>query len=346
MHLDHKIPWNTASAHFSLIKCNRRFTPHRTDLFSRNKLSESADLSHFRRVFIATIREFSTTEQTKPLSPISPDNLISDTLISYPERKYGLRTHERNSALQNPLSPEHKNSQCWIHRAGTEEPTYTSNDGDLSDAVKMLIIIAASAGSKDPGAREMSREAVSVLFALSRHPQVPVHTLAGIHWGHAFGVELVADFALEAYLLINLVDGVLSRNRLNPGTSVEKEISLLETERFRYFTSNALQDYDYPTQNVPHRDFWNRLGVTDTWAYQQKSKDWDGEEQNVHAIDPLAAGNEEATQDLQQYLKTCFAILYVYDMLLREWHGKEVADTKWGYLIDTFFRFCGSKGEY
>lgn len=120
----------------------------------------------------------------------------------------------------------------------------------------------------------------------------------------------------------------------------------METERFRYFTSNALQDYDYPTQNVPHRDFWNRLGVTDTWAYQQKSKDWDGEEQNVHAIDPLAAGNEEATQDLQQYLKTCFAILYVYDMLLREWHGKEVADTKWGYLIDTFFRFCGSKGEY
>lgn len=346
MHLDHKIPWNTASTHFSLIKCNRRFTPHRTDLFSRNKPSEPADLRHFRHVFIATIREFSTTEQTKPLSPIFPHNLISDTLISYPERKYGLRPHATNSALHNPLSSKHKNIQYWIDRAVTEEPTYTSSDGDLSDAAKMLIIIAASAGSKDTEAKEMSREAVSVLFALSRHPQVPVHTLAGIHWGHAFGVELVADFALEAYLLINLVDGVFSRDRLNHGISVGKEVSLLEMDRFRYFASNALQDYDYPTQNIPHRDFWNKLGVTDNWAHQQKFRDWKGEGQDVHAINPLAAGNEEATQDLEQYLKTCFAILYVYDMLLRELHGENEADAKWGHWIDTFFRFCGSEGKY
>lgn len=345
MHLDHKIPWNTASTHFNLIRCNRRFTPHRTDLFSRNRPSELTDLSHFRRVFIATIREFSTSEQTKPLSSISPDKLISDSLLSYPERQYGLGPHETNSALHNPLSAKHQNVQYWINRAGTqEEPAYTSNDGDLSDAVKMLIIIAASANGIDTEAKERSREAISALLTLSRHPQIPIHTLANIHWGHGFGVGLVADFALEAYLLVNLVGGVLSRNRLNSGISMEKEVSLLEMDSFQYFVSKSLPDYDYPTQNIPHRAFWNKLGVTDTWAYQQKSRQCVGsEEQDMNAINPLGDANEEVRRGLRQYLKTCFAILYIYDMLLREWYGEDEADSTWRYWIDCYFGFCGCK---
>ncbi|OJJ87459.1 uncharacterized protein ASPGLDRAFT_120308 [Aspergillus glaucus CBS 516.65] len=344
MHLDHKIPWNTASTHFNLIRCNRRFTPHRTNLFSRNKPSESTDLSHFRRVFIATIREFS---HTKPLSPISLDKLISDSLLSYPERKYGLGPHETNSALHNPLSAKHQNIQYWINRAGTpEEPAYSSNDGDLSDAVKMLVIIAASANGIDTEAKERSREAISALLTLSRHSQIPIHTLNNIHWGHGFGVALVADFALEAYLLINLVDGVLSRNRLTSGNSMEKEVSLLEMESFRYLISKALPDYDYPVQNIPHRAFWNELGVTDTWAYQQKFRQCvGGEEQDMNAIDPLGDGNEEVRQGLRQYLKTCFAILYVYDMLLREWYGEDEANSTWKYWIDCYFGSCGCKLE-
>lgn len=340
MHLDHKIPWNTASAHLNLIRCNRRFTPHRSDLFSRNKASESTDLSHFRRVFIAAIREFSTTEQSKPLSPTSPDKLISDSLLSYPERKYGLGPHETNSALYNPLSAKHQDIQYWISRA---EPVYTSGDGDLSDAVKMLIIIAADANSEDIEAKERSREAISSLLALSRHPQIPVHTLANIHWGHGFGVELVADFALEAYLLINLVYGVLFHKRLNSGTSMA-EVSLLEMYSFQFFISKALPDYDYPTQNIPHRAFWNKLGVTDTWAYQQKSRQCVGsEERDMGTIDPLGDVNEEVRRDLRQYLKTCFAILYIYDMLSREWYGEDEADSKWGYWIDCYFGSCGCR---
>lgn len=347
MHLDHKIPWNTASTHFDLIRCNRRFTPHRTDLFPRHKPSESTDLNHFRRVFIATIREFSTTEQSKPLSPTSSDKLISDSLLSYPERKYGLGLHETNSALHNPLSAKHQNVQYWISCAGTqEEPTYTSSDGDLSDAVKMLIIIAASANGSDTEAKERSREAISALHALSHHPQIPVHTLANIHWGHGFGVELVADFALEAYILINLVDAVLSRSRSNSGTSMEKEASLLEMDSFRNFISKALPDYDYPTQNIPHRAFWNKLGVTDNWDYQQKLRQCAGsEEQDMKAIDPLRDANEEVRYNLRQYLKTCFAILYVYDMLLREWYGEDEADSKWRHWIDSYFGFCGCRLE-
>lgn len=68
-------------------------------------------------------------------------------------------------------------------------------------------------------------------------------------------------FTLEAYHLINLVDGVLSRKRLKSNESFEEEVSLLEMQSFRRFAAKALPDYDYPSQNMPHRAFWNRLGV-------------------------------------------------------------------------------------
>lgn len=159
-------------------------------------------------------------------------------------------------------------------------------------------------------------------------------------------MALVADFALEAYLLINLVDGVLSRNRLTSDNSMEKEVSLLEMESFRHFISKALPDYDYPVQNIPHRAFWNELGVTDTWAYEPKYSQCVQDEKNdMDAIDPLRDGNEEVRQGLRQYLKSCFAILYVYDMLLREWHGGDEANSTWRYWIDRYFASCGCKLE-
>ncbi|KAJ5393629.1 uncharacterized protein N7487_011270 [Penicillium crustosum] len=209
----------------------------------------------------------------------------------------------------------------------------------------MLIIIAAGADSEDTAAKVMSKQAVSVLLTLSRHPNVPVHTLANIHWGHGFGVSLVASSALEAYLLINLFDAVLSRKRLKLGVSTEKEVSLLETRCFQNFASKALSDYDYPAQNIIHRAFWNKMGVTDSWTYEQEKKGWaeSGEQDIKGVIDPLRGENEKARLSLQRYLKSCFAILYIYDLLLREWHGDDGADQTWVSWIDYFFESFGHK---
>ncbi|OOF90430.1 hypothetical protein ASPCADRAFT_211998, partial [Aspergillus carbonarius ITEM 5010] len=267
MHLDHKIPWNTAATHINYIRSNPRFTPRRTDFFSRNKPSESTDLNHFRRTLIHTIREFSTTEESKPLTPVALDNLLSDDLLSYPENHFSLGPHTTNSARNNPLSPKHQTIQYWIDRAGTPPTSYTSGDGDLADAIKMLIIIAGSAQKDDTMSQAMSREAISVLLTLSRHPQVPLHTLANIHWGHAFGVEFVADTALTVYILINLMDGVIFSKR------DDNEISLLEMRSFQYWAGHALANYDYPAQNIPHRRFWSEMGVTDDWVCEQRGRE-------------------------------------------------------------------------
>ncbi|OJJ30777.1 hypothetical protein ASPWEDRAFT_54163 [Aspergillus wentii DTO 134E9] len=321
MHLDHKIPWTTASSHFSLIHNNPKFTPHRTGLFPRNRPAQSNDLNHFIRVVVATIREFSNTQRSKATSTTSVSGkLFSDTLLFYPERKYGLGEYETSSALHNPLSEKHQHVEYWIERAGgserpVEELGYSSGDGDLSDAVKMLVILAANT-DKDDESREVAIEAFSVLLTLSRHPKVPLHQLKAIHWGHAFGVGLVGDFALDAYLLLNLVDAVLSRSRIE--NTLKKEVSILEMDSFRHFANNALPDYDYPTQNVPHRAFWNPLGVTDGWAYEQ-----------IEAVDPLTCEDPDVLGKLKEYLKLCFALVYVYDALLVEWHGEEEADAHW-----------------
>ncbi|GKZ33140.1 hypothetical protein AbraIFM66950_002924 [Aspergillus brasiliensis] len=347
MHLDHKIPWNTAATHLRIIRNNPHFTPRRTDFFARNKPTESSDLNHFRRTLIKTIREFSRTEESKPTPPESLDNLLSDELLSYPERQFGLGPHTTNSALHNPLSTEQRDIQYWINTASTSDETYpfcySSADGDLADAVKMLIIIAASGKKNDPTSKQMSGEALSALLALSRHPQVPLHNLAGIHWGHAFGVELVADNALTVYILVNLMDAVLAEKRLN-GDEGNVVGLLLETRTFQYWARDALEDYDYPAQNVPHRRFWFHLGVTDEWLSKQRRVEGvDVSLDDGGVIDPLMGESEDIRLALKEYLKDCFAILYIYDLLLREWYGEKEADEKWEYWIGCIFEPMGCK---
>ena len=346
MHLDHKVPWNTAAAHINVIRCNPHFTPRRTDFFARNKPTESSDLNHFRRALTKTIREFSRTEESKPLNPVPLDSLISDGLLSYPESQFGLGPHQKNSALHNPLSTKHRDIQYWIDSASSSDDSYPisycSGDGDLADAVKMLVIISASARKNDPLSRQMSREAFSALITLSRHPQVPLHTLAHIHWGHAFGVELVAEPALTIYIMINLMDALVTQKRLKGDDG--NVASLMETQTFQYWARHALADYDYPTQNVPHREFWDHSGVTDMWPLQQRCEEGlDASLKDEGITDPLRGESEDIRVRLKEYLNTCFAILYIYDMLLREWYREEEADEKWNYCIGSLFESWGCK---
>lgn len=342
MHLDHKIPWNTVSSHFALVRSNPHYTPRRTDLFPRNLPSQTNDLKHFARVLVNTIRVFSTTERAKyavdmHATPLAEQGkLFSDELLTYPERKFGLGQHRENSAQHNPLSAEYQRVDYWVSRG------YTNSDGDLADAVKMLIIIAASASGDGPpeDARKLEREAMSALIRLSQHPKIPLRHLNSLSWGHSFGVKLLAAFALKVYLLINIVDAVLARQRYTKAAeTMDGNVSLLELDSFDSFARSALADYDYPAQNIPHRAFWHTLGVNKAWAdrnaetkrlHQHASVFTLTQDQGV--TDPLAhreGVTAEVRTGLKEYLKMCFGLMYRYDLLLREWYGEEVADQWW-----------------
>ncbi|GKU05620.1 hypothetical protein FLAG1_09375 [Fusarium langsethiae] len=317
MHLDHKIPWHLIAPHFSLTKVDQGGN---YDLAALRLPEQEAVIGHFNRVFLATIREFSDTEATKIDSEPVGTKLFSDDVLYFAEHHFGLDSHMDNSALHNPLNSSHQDLEYWKRRTkdpdSDAEPGYSTADANLADAAKMLVIVAATADGK-----ATRREALSALVRLSK--QVPISNMRGLHWGHAFGLDLVASVALQMYIFLNLIEAVRSREA--------KQVPLLSVEQLLSFLSNhALENYDFPAQNIPHRAFWHSLGVTESWVAGRRYGTLEGD---MAIIDPLADGSDEVQQkargSLKKYLKDCFAILYVYDVLLRNAVGTERADEYW-----------------
>lgn len=346
MHLDHKIPWNTVSSHFTLVKSNPRYTPRYTDLFPRNLASQANDLNHFARVLINTIREFSTTERAKyPVdmhaTPLpEPGKLFSDELLAYPESKYGLGKYMIWSVHHNPLSAEYQRINYWVSRAeANDHPLwwwgYRNMDGDLAGAVKMLIVIAASVSEDGPAedTRKLDHEAMSALIRLSQHPKIPLHHLRTLSWGYSFGVDRLAQTALKAYLLINIMDAVLARQRYTEATGIKdgKEVSLLQMSSFVRLTREILPNCDHGAQNIPHRAFWHAHGVNEaTLFHEHDLTPVSMLVQDQGVTDPLAQGvTAEVRRGLKEYLKICFGLMYRYDLLQRVWYGEKRADQWW-----------------
>ncbi|KAK2126316.1 heterokaryon incompatibility protein-domain-containing protein [Fusarium oxysporum II5] len=272
MHLDHKIPWHLIAPHFSLTPADQGAN---YNLAALDIPEQKAVIGHFNRVFLATIREFSDTESTKTDSTQISGKLFSDDVLYFAERHFGLGPHEDNSALHNPLNSSHQDLGYWKRRAkdldSDVEPCYSTADANLADAAKMLVIVAATADDKTT-----RREALSALVRLSI--EVPISDLRGLHWGHAFGLDLVASVALQMYIFLNLIEAVESR--------AAERVPLLSVEQLLSFLSNhALENYDFPAQNIPHRAFWHSLGVTEPWVAGWRKGTLEGDKA---VIDPLA----------------------------------------------------------
>ncbi|KAE8316320.1 hypothetical protein BDV41DRAFT_573979 [Aspergillus transmontanensis] len=179
MHLDHKIPGNTISSHFGFIKeiqyknCKDDFVIH--DRFADR---QSAELKHFTKTLVSY----------PPSTALPTSGLLFDTsILPAIEQKYQREPHRTNSAVSNPLCGEFQNVNHWISQA-----PYSTADGDLADAVKMLLI---------------SNEMLALL-RLANHKKIPLATLDNLSWGHSFGVNHLPDVAVQAYLLLNIATAV------------------------------------------------------------------------------------------------------------------------------------------
>lgn len=83
-----------------------------------------------------------------------------------------------------------------------------------------------------------------------------------------------------------------------------------------------------------------------TWEWICRQRQHSDEERNGLAtaesgeavVDPLnECQDAEVRERLKEYLKICFAILYMYDGLRRKWYGDEEADGKWTEEIQWVF---------
>jgi hypothetical protein len=335
MHLDHKIPWNSVASQLAFAKTwNVQYNFPIFDLQARNLSLDGKDIGHFNRVLLATIKKFSETELKKldSFPPQSRDaKLFSDEVLFFPESHFGLDPYNFNSAANNPLSVKHQRLEYWQTRAGWSqtkpEMNYSCSDGDLADAVKMLVIISAVASHR-ADTKHIGLEALSALLYLAS--EAPISQLRHIHWGHAFGTDLVSDVALSVYMRTNITEAVQSHCYNQPGT--ESQVSLLQVDGFlSYLTAHALQDHDFPTQNVPHISFWNSIGVNYDWIRNRQTGV--PRTENEVAANIFSQGSDVASSSvrdgLRQYMKDCFAILYVYDIFLRRTCGSDEADDFW-----------------
>lgn len=339
MHLDHKVPWNSAASQFEYAKkWNHKNGLNFIDLQARNASLDGKVMGHFNRVLLSTIREFSESQLQK-LDLISPMNrdvkLFTDEVLLFPERHFGLGPHDHNSAVNNPLSADHQKVEYWQRRAGQLETgtdmQFSSGDGDLADAIKMLVIVSAVATQR-ADTKHIGLDALSALLHLAT--KVPLLQLRNIHWGHSFGVDLVAEVALRVYMWVNITEAVQSRPSDQVGT--ENRVSLIQVNGFlSYLDRHALEDYDYPAQNIPHRTFWCSVGVTHDWIWDRQN---DMPENNKTGSEVAVSDTSSSRHDqishreregLHQYLKDCFAILYNYDVFLRQACGASDADDFW-----------------
>ncbi|PPJ51479.1 hypothetical protein CBER1_09228 [Cercospora berteroae] len=353
MDLDHKLPWNLLASHLTIIRSHARYTPHITDIFSKPSDDWPKHLEYFQRAFHNTLLDFSQTEANKyrdlrAWTPSSPDEVLSDTLRSLPERVFNLEQHDTNSLRHNPISPQHQSIQYWITRASeSQPPSYTSSDGDLADVIKTLLAISAHlCTSEDSAEQKLGHEAFASLLRLNNHPGIPLGQLNHIHWGHSFGVEHLAENTPRIYSLLNMVDaiGQQQQQSKNSGRGAQST-PIVELESFRKWARNSLVDFDFPAQNLLHSEFWRGYVDAEDRLRNPNAPGLDDLEQDRRRqdLDPTLVGSEGWSRDdgiaLKRYPRTCFDILVRYVVLLSLWYGEDRAKNFWDEQVASCLEF-------
>ncbi len=283
MHQGHNIPWTLIESNFEFKQNDTRFTPPFNGLVSTNKQNVSKELRHFIHKFVQAIWTFSDTERAKyptQIKLVSEGNLFSDGLRNkYPEY----------------LNEENQRTEYWIRRAkkrrydsegiiAEDRLLYDTTDGDLADVVKVLLY----------------ENEMESLLMMANHPEIPVGTLHHLSWGHHFGFSRVKESAIRSYLFFNAAEatGILHTGQYTLSDNYESVLS------------DMGGCMDFPAQQIPHQEFLKLCGVFDDnflggrrWIDRSWVKDV-----YLHLNHGL----------LKEHMKTLFALIYRYDVLMKE----------------------------
>jgi hypothetical protein len=167
---------------------------------------------------------------------------------------------------------------------------YGTGNGDLADVVKILLY----------------ENELSTLIMMAHHPKIPIASLHHLSWGHHFGFSRVMESALRAYLFFNAVEAT---NTLATG-------EYTHSDEYGSLLSEVGMSMDFPAQQVPHQHFLRSCGVYSDGGFirtlLKDGKSWHDRDwaRDLHVHSNLGL--------LKEYVKTLFALLYRYDLLLRE----------------------------
>ncbi|PPQ94258.1 hypothetical protein CVT25_004916 [Psilocybe cyanescens] len=305
MHQGHNIPWNILSSNFRFVFNDTRFTPPKTSLILNSKDQTRAhnELKHFIHKFEHAIRTFSQTERSKyppTFEPLLTGKLFSDGLRD----KYPEYLNSNNQDIEYWIRLARINMGCNVNSPiGLR---YTTSHARLAEVIKILL----------------HENQMSTLLMLAQHPSIPLADLHQLSWGHHFGFSRVKESALRVYIFFNAAEatGILENGKY--ADMRDEYYSLL---------SEIANSMDYPAQQIPHREFLRECGVlgdVNRRSWVPYGAPWKAEEEYVH-VDYA---------HLQEYLKMLFALMYRYDVLLRECG----VDPEWGMEIANCFPLRGN----
>ncbi|KAG0082483.1 hypothetical protein BGZ93_000229 [Podila epicladia] len=317
MHLDHAIPWNTISKNFSVRKndklswsLNSKLWIFAEDLNPRKKPGQEKELLYLSNAIANSIQEFSATERKKYPDQFPAEitgKLFSDELLqkylAYKECAiyYGTYLTEQNQRLEYWIQRAHA---AYEHQPDTwqlpSKVSFSSNDLDLADAVKILII----------------ENNMSAVLRLARHPLIPLGCLKSIHWGHSFGISRLEDYCLLSYVYLNILA------EFPEWCQNEKYRELNE---FQYLEKLMTSTCDGDGQMPMHRSFF--------WDLHEESQGGPSTSRGRIVISTSFVPRDIFADmgRMKEYLKHCFAVLYRYDMAVKEWGG----EVDWAEAIAT-----------
>ncbi|KAF9351704.1 hypothetical protein BGX26_010349 [Mortierella sp. AD094] len=286
MHQDHNIPWYTLSQNFAVVSKfdHTRRTDH-TDLYPLDKPNQAKEFEYFSVALVKAIQEFATTERQKypETFPIEETGkLFSDELLesASSDIPWPGTYHE------DYLTKQNQKIEYWISCArdyaercpesGYPPFVYTTSNLGLASVVKCLII----------------KNQMSPLLMLANHPSIPLKDLYMLSWGHSFGWSRLVDYALSAYIYINV---------LGEFPQLCKDAKYKKLRAAMSLMSHLTSTCDGDAQIVMHRPFI----LLPPEKFPKTGHD-------------LYVDIFEDMGKLKEYLKSCFEVLYRCEMLARE----------------------------
>jgi hypothetical protein len=278
MHQSHNIPWHLISSNFEFKENDRRFTPPRTGLVSKDNPNASQELNHFIRKFAQAIRTFSETERAKypDQKLLYEGNVFSDEL----KMKYPDYLNDTNQRIQYWMRPANPPSMEY-------HPIYGHDiNSDIGDIVKILLY----------------ENELAILIMMAHHPNIPIARLNRFFGSPHTGFCRLMETALRAYLYFNSAEA----------TNTFANGEYTRADEYQQFTlyERILGNYHHVLLSC---DVYDQKFIDDNpWVF------------DIHLQKDLGF--------LKEYIKTLFAILYRYDLLLRECGiepGWETEIAKW-----------------
>ncbi|OAQ28801.1 hypothetical protein K457DRAFT_75794 [Linnemannia elongata AG-77] len=291
MHLDHAIPWITISKLFS-VRQNDKPLPAQDgtlrfaeDLNPCNKPNQDKELLYFSNAIANVIKEFSTTERKK--YPVQFPAESSGELFPYELLQKRHASNQEYAAHGDTyLTEQNQRLEYWIRRAhGEREP-----DTSLNPSKTMFSCFDLDLA--DAVKILIIENHMPAVLTLARHPLIPLNNLDSIGWGHSFGIDHLEYYCLRSYVYLNILAEF-------PEWCQNEKYRKLEA--FQRLESLMTSTCDGDGQMPMHRSFFCDLN----------------EEGQFVPRDIFADMGR-----MKEYLKLCFAVLYRYDMVAKE-YGRE-----------------------